>query len=119
MEGEDGGWDNYKQILSARATQRLFGAADAKRELKAPFSSSNFPLPAQKNWHCVCVCMCIYNERKEETPYTCLYLRVQKAGGGRWGRGRDRSKLFSFISCMFLGVGGGGPYFSLRRCLPT
>ncbi len=99
MEGEDGGWDNYKQILSARATQRLFGAADAKRELKAPFSSSNFPLPAQKNWHCVCVCMCIYNERKEETPYTCLYLRVQKAGGDGEGGETDLNYSALYPAC--------------------
>ncbi len=58
MEGADrGGWDNYKQILSARATQRLFGAADAKRELKAPFPLLvvQFPASGAGNWHFVCV----------------------------------------------------------------
>ena len=88
MEGEDGGWDNYKQILSARATQRLFGAADAKRELKAPFSSSNFPLPAQKNWHFVCVCVCAFTMRgrRKHLTHVCIYGYKRRGAMGKGER---------------------------------
>lgn len=85
-----------------RATQRLFGAADAKRELKAPFPLLVVQFPAsgaEKLAFCVCVCMCIYNEGEEETPYTCLYLRVQKAGGDGEGGETDLNYSALYPAC--------------------